>query len=506
MRTDWKRNTTVKFIFCIVVFFTLLNLHCVKKEDTPLSVALKIAQSERDESERTDLLSFIIIHLAYSGEFDNALSLVSTIVDTTEKDRCYNTIIFAYFDSSYDDKAIQMLDSIKNNREKAFTLNMIAAHYARSDSIDKAEMFLEQSLTVTKTIEDYRSRAQALVYIAGSYQFIKNDNQALVILSEAVKAIDMAPDTNWMKVSTMVDITGKYIEFGKKEKAKSLLHRARQITESNIPDYFRDLRMADIAKKYASMGMCRTAIEIAESIKVFDQKDRALSYIAISYIEDERIGEAKQIAMTIENPYWSGEVAKAMANKYIERGNYANAGNIIQAIKDPAAQTEGYCWLAYRYKEMNQHEKAMESLNAARAVIKTAENDRWKSCALTTIADTYVEIEEPDSALNFLLQSRSVASTLEDGHDKSLCLFGVVERFIMMNKLHLALETTTLIISPYLKISALIHIQQVYNTTNVETDENAKQFLQKIVDDIGKKPIKPKKPRVYRSGSRKMRW
>lgn len=142
---------------------------------------------------------------------------------------------------------------------------------------------------------------------------------------------------------------------------------------------------------------------------------------------------------------------------------------------------------------MEQFDRAIKSLKEAQTIIASAEDDFWKSSVLVTIANLYVKLEQPDTAMDFLLQSWSVANTLEDDHEKSLCLFQVARSLAEINQLHLALETTAMIISPYLKISALLYIQEKYVEAGKKPDKKTKQILREMVDDIGKESMKPNK-------------
>ena len=218
-------------------------------EKKPLSCALLVAKTIKDESSKSRVLAEIAGKYAEARQFTQALEIAKTI-----KDELYKTLALAE----------------------------IAVEYAGAGQKKKADQLLSQVFEIAKTIKNESSKVSVLAEIAGKYAEAGQKEKAAQLLSQALEITKTIKNES-SRVSALAAIAGKYTEAGQKEKAAQLLSQALEIAKTIKLEILKTGPLFKIARKYVEAGQFTQALETAKTIKGEFYKFMVLAEITGKY-------------------------------------------------------------------------------------------------------------------------------------------------------------------------------------------------------------------------------
>jgi len=447
---------------------------------------------------------------AKAGQKDEAARLLSQAHEAakmfeekewiSKKSKPFTDIAGVYTQIGQKDQATLLLSqalkkamTIPYSGDQSEALAEIAINHARNGEF-------HQALEALNAIEalDPHERCMVLAEIAGEYAKVGQNEQAMRLLSEALKTAETI-EGSWSLYHTirpLVKMGGIYAQIGENEQAAIVLSQALEVagehraftTFPEIVDTYRNLGQQDLAAQLLS-----NALTQAMTMGRGDNRSQALVHIAGGYAQAgqkeqalQQLPQALEEAKTYEDEDLKSDVLQELAISYAKVGDFDQSLGIVKAIKPHAyGSSSALTLIATTYAELGQQEQAMKLLAEALQSAMKVSNPGDKSSALAQIASVLDEYGDKEQAMELLAESQQIAMTIGDGPlGQSWILQDVAGKYAEVEDFDQALKTAMMIKDADHKSRAIANIASKY----AEAGDFAKALkTAAIIDDARSK-------------------
>ena len=317
--------------------------------------ALLVAQTIPDEFARSETLQQVAFQAVEKGQNEFALKIVQAIdkkfVDY--RNSVLQRIAIGYAKAGEYDKALQIAaDTTYNDRVR--TLAAIATEYSKAGQPKRAAEIFSQSLQAANALESPDSNAQGKAAVALEYAKAGQQKRATEILSQALQVAQTIKDPSSYSY-VLRTIADDYIRAERYDMAFVAAQPMKDASE-------RTGKLQEIADKYIELRQYEKALEVVNALKAPVYKAKVLVAIASKYIQAKQpskaspiLARAFQIAKTIPgaesktifvsssevgDDYDRGSLLEEVAMGYARAGQYNQALQVSQAIKDAATRQQ----------------------------------------------------------------------------------------------------------------------------------------------------------------------
>jgi Na+-translocating ferredoxin:NAD+ oxidoreductase RNF subunit RnfB len=307
-------------------------------------------------------------------------------------------VAIAYAQTGQYEKAFHLVGMIKSASTKTRALAGIAETYIDRGQKDKALGLLPQAIKFAENIEDDESRGKSLMEIAVKYYKAGKKRKALKMLSLA-KTID----------SKELPLVRKYIEIGEYKEALRLSDKIENV-------FLKSRALADIAGQYGKVGRKGKALKILsqayrlanpaeKDYVIYREKTEALCDIAVKYKD---IGERDKALNILSQAFQNVKVTKEdwiseiivlgkLSNAYAEIGEYNQAFQIAQNIKNSSYKAIVLVKIALKYAGTGEKNKSLELISQVFKIV-FKHSDTISDCDKAFILENILSCEyiEPE--------------------------------------------------------------------------------------------------------------
>ena len=340
--------------------------------------------------------------------------------------------------------------------------------------------------------QDTTNSSRILIAIASEYAKAKQPEKANQLLSESLnlaKTIELGGSSIGsvpLKIVTLLDIATKYVDMGEQSSATSILSLALQIAQSlpddNQPKGFSDsktIALAEIASKYGLVGqkdkanaLLTQALQMANQFSQSSTEENSyepnyrLSRIANAYAQLGEYDEALQVANTIKDIDIKAETFGEIAGNYpVSQKDeaailLAQALQIAQTSKDRQGNT--LFEIALAYLKIGEKDKAGELLTPAFQLIKGQELSWGKFAKLTEIAEKFGETGQKEKAAEVAVTALPETNELMNYCAKNEALMMVSQMYVSAGEYENALQIARTINTCEYRSKALANIAIAY--------------------------------------------
>jgi tetratricopeptide (TPR) repeat protein len=395
---------------------------------------------------------------------------------------------------------------------QAAELTEIAKAYRQLKHPEEALALLHQAHAKINTdlvVPTYKTLL--LPRIAQEYLTLQERDQALIVLSQALQAVEaITPDNAIFAInpsSQIVPIVAGYIE-------ANALDRAFKVAQQ-IPDgSFQGTAIALLVEHYLQIGQPGLALQMAEIIEHPTTQSKMLATVAGAYAQTNQMEKAERlfnraiaVAQTESNET-SRDSALAQASlAYARAGQPDAAFTVATTIMDSNAQVTALTGIASQYFELGQPTNAAQVLSQAIATVQALDTEGYAlqarvynnyikaqryGLALQAILGFHGHSHELSSRLNVFIEKavtagnygvafRAIAAMpTYQTSDKELGLHRIAVAYIQAGDSPRGLHTAAMITDPSSRISTLTAMVNAY----VEADQTdaAMDVLEQAMD------------------------
>ncbi len=261
--------------------------------------------------------------LAQNGQRNDVMSLLSKITDNTLKQHTSEYVALAYIQQRQLDMAQSFIRNIDNTAKRTRLSLQLAEAYANDSFFQKAEELL-------KDIPPTQSKNQTLQTIALLAAKSHQINLSQLLLLQLTD-----PE---MQANGLVDIVN--IGSNNQQFPESL-----RIANSIIPAKHRAKALAYLAGNYAKYRLFTDAWTLTNGLST-DAKDMANSRIAKELGELGELPNATTALAQIKSQDYRFDAIMGICKGHVQEGNYEQAVQLVQDIKDVELRNKGLVLLA----------------------------------------------------------------------------------------------------------------------------------------------------------------
>lgn len=311
---------------------------------------------------------------------------------------------------------------------------------------------LEQAIALTEKIEDYLTRNETLVELAGQLA-------ARGEYEEAKQLVERIREYESYKAKGLARIGRYYAIAGNNQAASEMFSQAIAFTQTLDAEYIQPMAFAEIAIEYAAAGKESEAMQIVAEINDETSKAMALAGIASALAETQPLSKALQIVQMIADDYYQGEALTDIAQK-VTTTTTTQLNSVVQSINKIEDETNKNAALAeivmiyIRTGQFDQAAQLTETLvddtwllpgiiaeyaktgqiNRITALTNLMdENEYWQNRALIEMANGYAGIGDFDTAL-------ALANGIDSPDTKSSALMAIAQQYVEVEQYRQALE------------------------------------------------------------------
>lgn len=392
-----------------------------------LKDSLKIVDSLKRPEEKSDRLAWIGKVYALAGEPVKAEEALSRAVllagasapaDVVSR---LNSAIWEYLDAGLKEKAEEVIqklsravNDLENDTDKALELINIAEIYLELDQIEKAEEVLGAAHEISLVLKDNWFKAERLIDVAGEYLDIGLKARAMIVIQEAISAVDSAGKENqpyfWLKI---VDL---YTAADELSKAFEILTTALNTIKEDESAYSRSNNSLEAAKKYSQLDNKEAAIlitnqalqtiepslevedkisiylEIAEILGKLDRKNEALQISSRAF---DLSGEVKDKKTLV---YLLGTLTLLNVNLREQEKSNASVSEILKIAGESTAKNQGLGTVVIELAAAGEFILALK-------LVKVIRDPHIKASSITGIAKSLIESRhEPDLKIHEMIK------------------------------------------------------------------------------------------------------
>jgi hypothetical protein len=272
--------------------------------------------------------------------------------------------------------------------------------------------------------------------------FFKNNNlktgiEILNRIGNEKAKVNIINDLNSNKLDTENSLVAEFIE---KCKTSSIDYRSKALSS--------------LAQSLAQSNKIDDAIKAANAIEDSYERSKALSSLAQSLAQsnkpDDALKAAKlfddaiRIANTIENSYDRSIALSSLAQFLVQSKKLEDAMKAANAIEDSYQRSDTLSSLAQSLAESNKLDEAIKAANAI-------EDSYERSKALSSLAQFLVQA-------NKLEEANKAANAMEDSYERSETLSSIAQSLAQSNKIDDAAQIANSIKNSYSRSEALSKI------------------------------------------------
>ncbi|MGI8469467.1 MAG: hypothetical protein ACR2N3_13540 [Pyrinomonadaceae bacterium] len=391
--------------------------------------AFQLAEAIEDYGLQSSAREHIAVQKAMRDEFDEALKITDKL---SHADGALAAIAVYQITNGQGNEPRQTLSKIEYPAAKAHALQAIAEHFYAENETQKANEFLAEAVEEIRDIELPEEKIRTLLAVAGQYIEAAQFDKAIEVLGKArlesevldsvhregflssasldflrAGSLDLADRTLDLisdKTQIAATLTGFSAEFARqKESADALetLEEAYAILKSQKENQIRDSRLrfnlfGIIAERFAALGKIERALEIALENPIGDERNSALTQIAIVCANNENDELARQSVSAIEDENTraialiSVSNAENATNNFDQSLNLLNeAFSLIKNIHQPAARSAALNEIAKRFSKYGETEKARDAAAESLHSVKQIIDESHRAVALLHLAAIY---------------------------------------------------------------------------------------------------------------------
>ncbi|MGF1760446.1 hypothetical protein L4D76_21455 [Photobacterium sagamiensis] len=321
-----------------------------KKEAVQLlSQARKAASKDKTVYE----WSFISTVYAENGLFSEALEIANEMEAqrSSHIGQALRNISVEYAENGLFSEALEIANKINEALPKTAALINVAVKYSEAGQKEQADWTLYQATNWAKTIDKVSYKNSALREIAITYAKIGEYDRAV----QKVSAIDYTSD----KIFALRGIAVQYAENDKNP--VPLLSQAVEYARKSAGEerYFdEDTYLRDIAITYSQIGLLTRAKKITNEIDSPSDKRKALSEIALRYVDSQMLPQAFETLNTDVSKYDRDRIKIVALSKQAKAGSFAYAYELAREITGSLSREEAIAELAVGHAANGQYLEA----------------------------------------------------------------------------------------------------------------------------------------------------
>ncbi len=444
------------------------------------SIALRTIDFVEREYFKATIIARVAVAYADSGRFADAIALAGSIPDPVNRAELFYEISLRYAKSRLFDEALSMTEMITDGAYRALALTEIADEFSKNSQEDMAMQLLIQSRQVADTIEEEKYKAIAISQIAVKYM----DRSKYIEAFEVAEELKVAED----RESTFSKIAHKYIEVGQIPEALKIADKIKGDSKNYI--------LREVARKYAEVGQVKESTEI---ISPMDTISQALVYssIADDFIKADQNEEAAGVlnkslllaesvdeAASADDSFLKLITLAELARQFAEIDKFQEALDISDKLENNWAKAYTLVLIADEYFKTDQKYMADQLLLQSIEIAYTIDDLAYKLWTIGNIADSYAKADFHDKAIELMVQSQDIVDSDEYVDERDSMLRVISSKLVELGDLANALQIVNEIDDLHRKTELLIEMSSISGVTLMQSDDDVRSQLQKIVQTL----------------------
>ncbi|NMG09408.1 hypothetical protein [Brasilonema sp. UFV-L1] len=458
-----------------------------------LNQVLPLAQANPNECFKANPLVKVAVGYILVGQEAKGKQLLAQaiqIADTQTAKRCSGSATSPdesvlnrakeYAKAGYYDFAHQIITGVNNPVFTPIALAELAGYYAKAGETEEATKVLKGAITIAQRNDNALYRTMTLIAIAEHLTQAGQKEQVPQVLEHALEsasAIDEAQsDKNAsMKVYQMLRIAKQFAQVGQVSRALKLLDQSLPLIRT-LPDkpfpIEKASQLVETAIQYAALEQKNKALETlaearttAQAIAIDEawSKYNALARVAGGYAQIGNFDQAQQIAQLIKNVNEREQAFRGIAIAYAKAGYVDQAVQLAKSIKN---QNGTFMEIARHYLKIKQYDQALQLVQ------------KWSvKGIMPEIALGYLEAGQPERALQIV---ESIPPPPDAKHHMEWILPAITRGFAKQGQFDQAFQVTQTMTDKNYKAQALIVIAEEY----VARERENKGFIGNIFCEL----------------------
>jgi tetratricopeptide (TPR) repeat protein len=286
-----------------------------------------------------------------------------------------------------------ILDRLKHPDEKAKMLAWAARIYSQAgDSARSREQFTRATL-LARAAETANQKIESLYRIAAEYAAAGLLDESTTVLTDLRETV--LQSGNEIDIpAELIDLAEIEMDIGRLEKARETLGEALPMAEKIQDNWFRALRLVEIAEIYPALGGAGKALAILEK--------------ALSIVQGlETLNQPYFLFKIVQIYFASGASEKA-------RQVLARAREIIDSEESPYSRSQGLVELAGWSLQLEDTAGAADLLSRAAQIAGSIESLKDRMAVSTEIASTWGKVGQLEPGRLLAEQVRELCESLPD--------------------------------------------------------------------------------------------
>jgi tetratricopeptide (TPR) repeat protein len=205
-----------------------------------------------------------------------------------------------------------------------------------------AEKLLNEAIIKAKKEADKEDLPALLAELSGKYTRLQKIETARQLLKEANQLVNQLNDIHLDdKLSLYAEIAANMVAAGLKEEAFKLFDKAFELS-SQLKDPFERVailtmlggELAEKGQPEKALNMLEEAFKICPTIENVNKRNDVTSEIARNYSQSKNFIKAKEIAMTIEDGYFSSDALITTAKNHMKLKQLDDAYSILKIVEE----------------------------------------------------------------------------------------------------------------------------------------------------------------------------
>ena len=390
--------------------------------------AFELIDSIEDPSHAANARSQIAVAHAAAGNVDRALEIATAMDDTSGT---LVDIAYQCADQDIHDRAIEIVGLMDFPLGAVWVRCRVARDYHKSGRVEEALEMLNLAFDETEEVEPPNERAAALAELAVRFQEFGSDEKSAQVLLLAMEVAETADedfqdaafsqiaagharlkqydsavsvtekiDSVYLAASTLVELAIiEHEDESRHDDAVLLLSDAYDLIVEDEPHSQRDeaqhnYLLARIGVTYALFDELDRAIKASFAINELDMRFRALSDVAMQFVQVEKPDDALTMARKIEDESICTGTLIKIARVLITTGSkdqglgvLTEASRLFEKLERPFDKSQLAASLAIAYAEDDDSDRIGPTIKQALEFARLIADPSAKTAALLTIAD-----------------------------------------------------------------------------------------------------------------------
>lgn len=338
-----------------------------------------------------------------------------------------------------------------------------------------------------KYSENIYDRTDSNLIIAGLYRDTKRQEIADKIVEHTLE-LNRHSNRDHFVARNNNSIANYYLENNNRKLAIEILDLAfnfAQKIEDEDGDE-RDYVFIDIGESYANAGAHNKALECGDFVED-DYKLATRLYVALiwKYIDTQQYQQTENVIDRAIESGWGDYVLEEAVESYLALEDFDRANDALKRIEGDLSRVYALANMAQRYWQLDNPEKAQETIEKAKAIANNIEDSTSKSWSLQAIFRASPQMDtESESTLQ---ESVKEAQKINDNFHQAFAFNSLAFQLASVGKYDEALEIMERenIFMPITeKIGLLINIAKQYRAKG--DLKKAEQIIEKAINNIDK--------------------